>query len=139
MRICFQIISVCLSIGLAGCISGPSVDERSPEVRGRIVDAETQQPIADATIALREHPRTSTHSDSSGSYHLRARHNVHLVTFIGICSSDFPPGKYYGDRLRVSHAGYLTEEIDGRQYRDQGSTNGTVLALRDVALVPISK
>jgi hypothetical protein len=135
----FQILSLGLCIGFTGCISGPSKDERSPEVRGRIVDAQTQQPIADATIALQQHPSTSTRSDSSGSYRLRATHNVHLVTFLGICSSDFPAGKYYGDGLRVSHPHYQARDIRGRQYSDPGWTNGPVLVLRDISLVPISK
>ena len=132
-------LSLAICICGAGCLSGPSRDERSPEVRGRVVDAKTQQPIADATIALQEHPSLSVLSDTAGCYRLRATHNVHLVTFLGICSSDFPAGKYYGDGLQVSHPLYQTEEIHARQYRDARWTNSTVLVLRDVLLVPIAK
>jgi|SRR6516164_6680912 hypothetical protein len=140
MRTCLHtILSIGVCICFTGCISGPNKDERSPEVRGRIVDAQTQQPIADATIALQEHPSTSTRSDSLGFYRLSATHNAHLVTFLGICSSDFPAGKYYGDGLRVSHPLYQTQEIHGRQYRDPHRTNSTVLVLRDILLVSISK
>jgi hypothetical protein len=132
-------LSLAICICYAGCMAGPSRDERSPEVRGRVVDAQTQRPLAGATIALREHPSISALSDTSGSYRLRATHNVHLVTFLGICSSDFPAGKYYGDGLQVSHPLYQTQEIHGRQYRDTRWTNSAVLMLRDVLLVPIAK
>ena len=97
-----------------------------------MLEAQTHQPLAGATIALREHPSISALSDTSGSYRLRATHNVHLVTFLGICSSDFPAGKYYGDGLQVSHPLYQTQEIHGRLY-------SAVLVLRDVLLVPIPK
>ena len=132
-------LSLAFCICFTGCISGPSKDERSPEVRGRVVDAQTQQPIAGATVALQEHPSISALSDSSGAYRLHATHNVHLVTFLGICSSEFPAGKYYGDRLQVSHPLYQAQEIRGRQYRDPRWTNSTVLVLRDVSLVPIAR
>jgi hypothetical protein len=133
------IFSFWLCIWFSGCISGPHKDERSPEVRGRVVDAQTHHPIADARIALQEHPSIATRSDSSGSYRLHATHNVHLVSFLGICASDFPTGKYYGDGLRVSHPLYETQDIRGRQYCDPLWTNSTVLRLRDISLIPISK
>jgi len=132
-------LSLVVCIGFTGCISGPSKDERSPEVRGRVVDAQSHQPIAGATIALEEHPSISALSDNSGAYRLRATHNVHLVTFLGICSSEFPAGKYYGDRLQVSHPLYQMQQIRGREYRDQSWTNSSVLVLKDISLLPVAK
>ena len=78
-------------------------------------------------------------TDSTGAYRVRATHNVHLVTFLGICSSDFPSGKYYGDEVDVSHPLYQTIQIRARQYRDGQFTNGTPSILRDITLVPIPK
>ena len=117
----------------------PHTSERSPEVRGRVIDSVTQLPIQSATIALHEHPSIAAHTDSTGIYCIRATHNVHLVSFLGICSSEFPQGKYYGDEVDISHPLYQTTQIRARQYRDPQTTNGTPLMLRDIALVPVSK
>ncbi|SRR6266568_1691465 len=131
------IFGCCFSF--TGCISGPSIDERSPEVRGRVIDAQTHQPVQGAVVALHEHPSIAAHTDSSGDFRIRARHNVHLVTFLGMCSSDFPEGKYYRDDLDVAHPLYQTLQIHARQYRDPRWTNTTQLFLQDIVVTPAPK
>ena len=134
------ILSVLIVAGLSGCLwPVPHTSERSPEVRGRVIDAVTHLPVEGTTIALHDHPSIMARTDSTGTYRVRATHNVHLVTFLGVCSSDFPLGKYYGDEVDVSHPLYQTIQIRARQYRDGQFTNGTPLILRDITLVPIPK
>ena len=134
------ILSVLVVAGLSGCVwPVPHKSERSPEVRGRVIDAVTHLPIAKATVALHNHPSIMARTDRTGAYRVQATHNVHLVTFLGMCSSDFPQGKYYGDEVDVSHPLYQTNQIRARQYRDERFTNGTPLVLRDITLIPISK
>src|SRR5437879_1315811 len=90
-------------LALAGCIVAPlSTSQKSPEVTGRVLDAQTSQPIPEARIALHEQPSTFTLTDTLGYFHLRETRNHHIATFLGPCSSDFPPGKYYGGLPEIS-------------------------------------
>jgi hypothetical protein len=127
----FFILSALIAAGIPGCVwPVPHMSERSPEVRGRVIDSATELPIEGATIALHGNPRIEARSDHAGVYRIRARHNLHLVTFLGPCSSEFPQGKYYGNKVDISHPNYESTQI---QARDFGGP------LRDIALVPLSK
>ena len=135
------ILAVVTAAGFSGCVwPVPHTSERSPEVRGRVIDSVTQLPIQSATVSLHDHSSIAARTDTAGIYRIRATHNVHLVTFLGICSSEFPQGKYYyGDEVDVSHPRYETALIRARQHRDPQTTNGAQLVLRDIALVPASQ
>src|SRR5438093_484038 len=132
-KLTLTILSALAAVGLSGCVLPvPHTSQRSPEVRGRVIDSVTQLPVRSARVALHEHPSIAARSDRSGFYHIRATHNIHLVTFLGICSSDFPLGKYYfRDELDVSHPRYQRAQIQARQYQDT-QTNGTLWVLRDI-------
>jgi hypothetical protein len=129
------------SIALSGCaVPAPSVDERSPAVSGRVVDATTQQPIKGAIVALHEHPSYKTRTDQAGIYRIRARHNVQLLLVLGICGEEIPWPKYYkADELDFSHPLYEPLRIQAAQYLDKAPTNGAPVLLRDVALVPVPR
>ena len=130
----------CLALVLSGCVSVvPHKSERSPEIHGRVLDGQTHEPVADALIALQEHRSTAARSDASGTFVLNATHNVHFITFLGICSSSFPPGKFYGDTLEVSHPRYQALQLRALQHLDPRSTNTPVWILRDVSLIPLTK
>jgi len=128
-------------VALSGCVvPAPSVDERSPAVSGRVVDATTQQPIKDATVVLHEHPSYKARTDKTGTYRIRARHNVQLFLVLGICGEEIPWPKYYkADELDVTHPRYEPLRFQAAQYLDTRPTNGTPVILRDVALVPVPR
>ena len=131
-------VAGCLVLG--GCIwPVPSVDSRSLEMKGRVLDSRTTQPVAGSRIALHDHPSLNTTSDDSGNFRLRGTHNIHLFSVLGICSTDFPIGKYYGDTIEISHAGFETVQINAREYLPPDFTNNpsSSLKLRDILLQPI--
>jgi hypothetical protein len=121
-----------------GC-KGPSIDERSPTVSGRVLDAQTHQPLQGARVSLHAHPGIATVSDASGSFRLHGTKNFHLFTILGICSTSFPEGKYYGDTVDFTAVGYVPLEIDARKYLppDAMNSQSSCLTLRDILLTQI--
>src|SRR5689334_8354656 len=79
MRNSTLLLLLILTIGISGCIwPVPHTSERSPEMRGRVLDAVTHLPVEKATVALHDHPPIKAHTDSTGTYCVRATHNIHL-------------------------------------------------------------
>ena len=134
-------LSFLLIAGLvfSGCVPAPSVDERSPAVSGRVVDAATGRPIKGATVMLHEHPSYKARTDSDGAYRIRARHNVHLFLTLGICGGEIPEGQYYkADQLEIIHPLYEGRRIQADQFL-ASFKNGSQLVLRDIELTPAPK
>lgn len=132
------IIAASALLLLSGCVPAPSVDERSPAVSGRVVDAVSGHPIKGATVMLYAHPSYKTHTDSDGAYRIRARHNVRLFLTLGICGGEIPEGNYYNaDQLQITHPLYERRQIKTDQFLV--SFKNTQLVLRDVPLTPAPK
>lgn len=73
-------------IFLSSCSIVPGISERTSAVSGRIVDATTSRPIADASISLHDAPKLrSTKSDANGRFLLRKTSNFHIISIYGIC------------------------------------------------------
>ncbi len=113
------------------------MDERSSAIFGRIIDAQTQKPIEGVRVQLHDHPSLHATTDILGGFHIRASHNIHLISFLGMCGSDFPEGKTYSAELDILHPAYQSLKINARAYLK--ATNITYLELRDIPLYPISK
>ena len=129
-----------VSVGLSGCIwPVPHTSQRSPEVSGRVLDATTQAPIAKAKVALHDCPSVTTATDNSGSFVLRATHNFHYASRMGMCWTDLPEGKQYGPSIEVSHPRYVAAQIDSWRYQKSDSTNYSIFRLKDVLLERASK
>lgn len=138
MRASYFLVVLFSCVCLFGCVKGPSTDERSPQVTGRVLDSRTMKPLQGARISLNHHPAIATSTDASGNFVLRGTKNVHLFTLMGICSTSFPSGKYYGDDLDISRAGYIPVHIRAREYLAPGFTNvaASTLTLRNIVLMP---
>ena len=106
----------------------PHTTERSPEVRGRILDARTNAPIQGAKVFLSEHPEVSCTSDGTGHFRLRATHNFHVAS-AGPEGADLPPGKDWGIAVTVSHNNYVT-------YVQQGPDDHRLNEKGDILLQP---
>jgi len=79
---------------LSGCVFPyPHRTERSPEIRGRVLDTRTHQPIQGASAFLESYPEASTSTGSEGYFRLKPTHNVHL----GLTPPEghWPQGEYY--------------------------------------------
>jgi hypothetical protein len=92
---------------LSGCVF-PHTSARSPEVRGRVLDARTHAPVEGVAVYFHDHRSTSCKTDSTGHFHLASTRNIHLV--YGPAGVDSPTGTYY-DELTVEHPSYVPLEI----------------------------
>lgn len=131
LRIILALVSLC---AIPSCIINPHTSERSPEIRGRVIDSGTLLPISDATVALQDHPSTAVQTHSDGQFVLPALHNYHLMTIGTICASEFPGGKYYSDKVHVTHPRYRDEEIRARSHTVGGKETDGALRLKDVKM-----
>jgi hypothetical protein len=118
-------VTLVLSLCIAGCMQGPSRDVRSPEVSGKVLDSETHEPLQGARVSLHDHPSIAAATDSIGRFHLRGTKNIHLFTVLGICSTEFPAGKYYGDTLDITNKGYAPLQVHARKLLATEATNST--------------
>ena len=67
----YLVISFCLLVTLlltSGCI--PFSVPQSPEASGRLIDADTRTPVAQAHIFFRGYPKSEATSDTSGCFRI---------------------------------------------------------------------
>jgi hypothetical protein len=104
--------SLCLLVFIMffGCLPDPHRTLRSPQVRGRVLDAQTQMPIEGARVCFTEHPEISSQTDRTGYFLLKATYNLHLASIPP--EGNWPERKYWDDKITLSHAGYLDVRID---------------------------
>ena len=95
----------------------PHTTERSQEVRGRVLDAQTRLPIKGAKISLYQSPHHPTHTDENGCFRLKATRNFH--TGVNLAGGDDPMPK--PNDMEISHEGYES------QYGRWGGDIGDVL------------
>ena len=125
-----------LALVLSGCLIYPHTSERSPEIRGRVFDADTRQPIAGAKVSWLEQSRSSTKTDAAGAYTLHKTHNLHWMVS-GPCASDWPMGRDL-ECLWVSHLDYAPTNVNvfanvyARDFVHEGDTR--YLPARDILL-----
>src|SRR5882757_5283696 len=108
---------------LAGCIANPHMTLRSPEVRGRVFDANTHAAIEGAKIFLTDHPQVSCQTDSTGSFWLKETHNFHMG---GVPpEGDWPQRKYWEDHVTISQTNYIPLRISHWPV-EKGSDKGDI-------------
>jgi hypothetical protein len=91
---------------LIGCVY-PHFSDRSEEVRGRVLDAETRLPVKGARIYFCDPPHHSTRTDANGYFRMKAVKNFHWLA--GADGSGYPNPKSNG--ICISHEGYFLEDF----------------------------
>ena|SRR6266567_2376326 len=124
LRLTSLILVLCLS---AGCLPIPHTTERSPEIRGRVVDARTHAPVEGARIFLSGHPNITCTSDSAGFFRLKATRNFHFGSIPP--EGDWPQRKDWGAAVTVSHTNYI-------DYVRHGPDDWRLTDKGDIALEP---
>jgi len=106
LRLCVCAAALVL---LCGCLPYPHRTVRSPEIRGRVLDARTHEPIEGANVFLKYHTNIASRTDSFGCFHVKATHNFHL----GVLPPEghWPQRKYYGSHFIASHTNYFSGEV----------------------------
>jgi hypothetical protein len=123
-----RFVLIILIVGLlTGCLPMPHTTLRSPEVRGRVLDASTHAPIQGAMVFLAEHPKVSCETDSAGYFWLKETRNFHTGAIPP--EGDWPQREYWEDMVTISHTNYASLRIDHWPV-DKGSDKG------DIFLVP---
>ena len=117
-------IAFCLTAALSAGQPQAPVPEKQTHIRGRIVSAETGQPLARARVALLSavtpgRPLMTTSTNSQGNYDLR----------------DVPPGSYF---VAATRSGYLELQYGQRRARERGLSvevkQGESIGRIDIAL-----
>jgi hypothetical protein len=109
---------------LTGCLPFPHTTLRSPEVRGRVLDARTQLPIESAKVFLTEHPQISCTTGHAGCFLLKATYNFHPGAIPP--EGDWPARKYWEDKVTISHPNYMPLRIDHWPF-GKGDDKGDIL------------
>ena len=125
------VVGMGLTLLVSGCIY-PHVANQSPSITGRIVDAETHQPVSGATVSwLQKSMRTAT-TDASGNFSLKSTHGMHWM-IINSCGVELP--LYHEFRqLKVSRAGYNPTIVYASLYAKDAEIDAPKLSLSDVSL-----
>ena len=117
-------IAFCLTAALSAGQPQAPVPEKQTHIRGRIVSAETGQPLARARVTLLSavtpgRPLMTTSTNSQGNYDLR----------------DVPPGSYF---VAAARSGYLELQYGQRRARERGLSvevkQGESIGRIDIAL-----
>ena len=136
-------MALMLLLVVSGCaiwLPYPHTSETSPEVRGRILDLDTKQPVAGAAVMIVGRTNTLVTTDAAGYYHIRAGHSFHLAEMVGPCGGSWPEGNDYVSRLVFSHPAYIEREVSVRDLLPQGAVKkADFKALRDIKLAPKPK
>jgi len=123
---------------LSGCVivPYPHTTQSSPEIRGRILDETTHNPVGGAEISVHERPSTRVVSDTTGQFLLPVHHNFHWFITASSCADDLPHGLPYCDTVDIRCRGYATVQIDAlRHLAHAYKYYGDPMVLRDVLLV----
>jgi hypothetical protein len=100
-----------LSLLLSGCGGAFSYSKhttvRAPELRGRILDAKTHQPIEGAKVYFCEPPEHLVFTDTNGCFFMKAAINIH--TGRDAAGGSSPPRK--SDSVCISKEGYRTRSF----------------------------
>jgi hypothetical protein len=72
---------------LAGCvvIPAPYIKVTAPEIRGRVVNAATQQPVPGVTVAFEGQEHGTVRSGADGSFRLPRQHDLVLTKVFTPC------------------------------------------------------
>ena len=100
-----RLILLILALGLLpGCMPWPHTTDRSQEVRGRVLDANTHTPVSGAKVFLVQSPHHPAYTDATGHFRLKATRNFHWA---------YPaPEGHWPDRkdssMEIAHPDYLS-------------------------------
>ena len=115
---------------LTGCIL-PHTTERTGEVRGRVVDAQSDATIVGVKIHWATDSTPTARTDPTGRFTLLATKNFHVLMFRdnGWPLPDPDPPRI----LVLTHPDYRTTSVDVISHATKSQTNG-ILQLQDIRL-----
>ena len=87
---------------LSGC--APWIGCVTPDVNGLVIDKDSGDPIARASIKIKEHPTLSATSDENGKFFIKNKKDLILILFIG--------DRFTFNTLNVEKTGYISQSVD---------------------------
>src|ERR1017187_3834801 len=98
-----RIVGIVVLTMLTGCVPIPHTTERSPEVRGRVLDAHTHLPIKGAKVYLIHNPHHTTYTYLNGYFRMKGTRNFHWAYV--------PPEGHWpdpkDDAMGISHTNFV--------------------------------
>ncbi len=114
----------------------------APDVRGRVVDSVTGNPVAGAQVTVASRPETMSVSGDDGQFHVEQLYKKYAIEFIdpggvmGYC----PPLGEIIFRLDVAHPGYQDLHLWIREHLAETTANHDgPFVMRDVRLNPVDR
>lgn len=136
MRIPKILAIMALTLGitfLSGCLIPPYWYEKTPEISGLVLDADSKKPIQDAILCFvsGETPIDSyrVQTDDSGHFRMKKTREFAMGFLINV-HGDWNPvigGNGYSNTLRVSHVNYYEKTINIYELVQEGAEIGTIL------------
>jgi hypothetical protein len=126
---------------LSGCVGPvPGKWATSPEVRGRVIDGTTGEPVVGATVAIQGRLETAVVTDTAGRFHIAAVREFAFRTFTSCPVYDCPKTKDYCAQVEIKHPSYETLRLFAFSHlaKPENHTAGP-LFLTDLSLVPKPK
>ena len=108
-------------------------------VRGRILDAQTHEPVAGALIEVAAHRSTFTRTDSTGAFHLASEFNYHVIgIFIPAHNPLLENDPRWSPTLFITRAGYKPVGFDAAKpsHIAPSYTGRGEILLTDILLEP---
>lgn len=120
---CLTLLAVITALGCIVPVPIPGRERVSPEVRGRIIDGKTKNPVPGVEVKVvtwrgsGEGKRPATRTDNEGRFHLPADKHFYLVAFATPCPVyHFPATGEHSYTLVVSHPDYETLQVNLLDY-----------------------
>lgn len=108
---CF-IFAAGVSALLTGCLI-PHTSERSPQIRGQVVDSRTGEPISNAKVRWLEQSSPSDVTDLNGTFSLPESKNWHVLYW---GHADVPNHGRHSRILFVTHSDYYPKGVNAFSY-----------------------
>jgi hypothetical protein len=123
-RLLLALVLAACWLGLGGCIVLPefSTTVRSPDVRGRVVDLETREPVENVRIFWHDYTNEMTTTDTNGNFHLPGvnnRHYLYVGCYAGIYGwggAHYPQGATPCYSIGINHPDYWDGYSIARSY-----------------------
>jgi hypothetical protein len=115
-------IIVLLGILPACIIPYPHTTSRTPEIKGRVLDSATREPVQGAKVFFIRALHHTTRTDARGYFFLQATRNFHWAYVSG---EDWPEDK--GVSMEISHTNYISYQFSPNTLTDEENMGDILL------------
>jgi hypothetical protein len=105
------LVAAVVAFAVVGCVPFPSKVQRSPEVRGHVVNAMTGAPVSEARASFIDDQNIAATADEHGDFTIRETKTFELFRPIGMCGPEVFLHDWHPPNIRVTREGYSPVEV----------------------------